>query len=63
MPRRIRTISLIVSPIAALLWIIGWSLYWIGSKKEQHKEKAQLPPRTELTFIIPTPEMQHAMAK
>jgi hypothetical protein len=52
-----------VFPIVTLLWLIGWSLYWIGSRKEQHKEKAQLTHRTELTFIIPTPEMQHAMAK
>lgn len=26
-------------PVAVFLWTIGWSMMWIGSKKEAHAEK------------------------
>ena len=61
MPRRKRARSIMAMPIAILLFFIGWSLYWIGSKKEPRRHKVKLPSQKELDFIVPTPEQQHAI--
>jgi len=61
MPRRKRALSIMVMPIAILLFFIGWSLYWIGPKKEPRRNKVKLPGQKELAFIVPTPEQQHAI--
>jgi len=46
-------------PIAVFLWLIGWSLYWIGCKKQGVKPKERLPDRKELTFAVITPEQKY----
>jgi flagellar basal body-associated protein FliL len=37
MPKKKRIFVLLAIPVAAILWCIGWSLYWIGEKKEKSK--------------------------
>lgn len=34
---RSRVVVIILLPIIILLWIIGWSLFWIGSQKKPQK--------------------------
>jgi flagellar basal body-associated protein FliL len=34
---RILRVTMIL-PVAVFLWTIGWSMMWIGSKKEAHAE-------------------------
>ena len=61
MPRRSKILSFMVLPIAILLWCIGWSLIWIGSKKEPAKIKPfDLRKQLEPTFIVSTLEQQVA---
>jgi hypothetical protein len=31
-------------PVAVFLWTIGWSMMWIGSKKEAHTERRKDVP-------------------
>ena len=59
--RRNNLLSLMVLPIAIILWSIGWSLYWIESKKRPGKPKQlnQLK-KPELIFTMPTIEQQYA---
>jgi hypothetical protein len=38
---RNRIIRSLLIPIAILLWIIGWTMVWIGSRKEQGTQPAQ----------------------
>jgi hypothetical protein len=49
-------------PIAVFLWCIGWSLYWIGSKREttKPKPKPKLSVQKELIIFVPTPEQKYA---
>jgi hypothetical protein len=61
MPRRNRALSIMVMPIAVLLFFIGWGLYWTGFKKEPRRHKVKLPGQKELAFIVPIPEQQHAI--
>lgn len=61
MPRRNRALSIMVMPIAILLFFIGWSLNWTGSKKEPRRHKVKLSGQEELAFIVPIPEQQHAI--
>ncbi len=38
--RLLRILRLIVLlPVAVFTWTIGWSMMWIGSKKEAHAER------------------------
>jgi hypothetical protein len=46
MHKRNRAVQFLVLPAVVFMWIIGWSLYWIGSKSvkqskiHEHKELA-----------------------
>jgi hypothetical protein len=35
MPKR--PILLILFPLTALLWLVGWTLFWLGSHTDQHQ--------------------------
>ena len=37
MRKRKRIYVLLAMPVAVFLWLIGWSLYWIGARKEKSK--------------------------
>jgi hypothetical protein len=52
--------SFLLMPIAVFLWCIGWSLYWIGSKRETTKPKPILSVQKELIIFVPTPEQKNA---
>lgn len=62
MPRRHRALSILVMPIGVFLWLIGWSLYWIGHEKESRK-KPEPPNQTWFTLIEQTPELLQQEAK
>jgi flagellar basal body-associated protein FliL len=50
-----RVFVILAMPIVVILWCIGWSLYWIGAKKE--KAKPKLANQTEnLTLAVLLPE-------
>jgi len=58
---RNKVIRLLFLPIAILLWIIGWTMLWAGTRKEQKNQQAQAetPPENESITIIPMmPEEQ-----
>ncbi|MCJ7768267.1 hypothetical protein MUP79_07740 [Candidatus Bathyarchaeota archaeon] len=58
---RNKVIRLLFLPIAILLWIIGWTMLWAGTRKEQKTQQpqAETPPENESITIIPMmPEEQ-----
>jgi hypothetical protein len=52
---RNRVIRLLFLPIAIFLWIIGWTMLWAGSRKEQEPQQTQTDtaPEDESITIIP----------
>jgi hypothetical protein len=58
MRKRSRVALLLVLPIAVFIWFIGWSLYWIGSKRKVATPNTK--PRNGLTFAVLTPEQKYA---
>jgi hypothetical protein len=50
-------------PIAIVLWIIGWTLFFIGSKQQQKTQKLQLLIQQEPTFLVSVPEPQKVAAQ
>jgi hypothetical protein len=61
MPKRNKAIAIIMMPLAIFLWVIGWSLFQAGSKKEPRRQQVEPPIKKELTFIVQIPEqLQHA---
>jgi hypothetical protein len=35
---------MVLLPVAAFLWMIGWGMMWVGSKKEAHAKKSKDDP-------------------
>jgi hypothetical protein len=35
---------MVLLPVAVFLWMIGWSLMWVGSRKEVHAERCTNVP-------------------
>jgi hypothetical protein len=57
MRKRNRASLFLVWPIVLFIWIIGWSLYWIGSKKDSAKPR-ETREHKELIFTMLTPEQE-----
>jgi len=47
-------------PPLAILWLIGWTLYYTGSKKNSHSHKKRLSTSKELKFAVLIPEEKYA---
>jgi flagellar basal body-associated protein FliL len=46
---------LLAIPVVVFLWIIGWGLYWVGSKTTK-VEPRNSPGRREFSIAVLTPE-------
>jgi flagellar basal body-associated protein FliL len=51
---RKRVITLLFLPIAIFLWIIGWTMLWTGSHKQQQTQQTQAKTTSEDDFITIT---------
>ena len=53
--KRKRNKAIIVLLLSAIifLWIIGWSLYWIGHQKEPRKAQPSSPKEEDHVSLIP----------
>lgn len=59
MRKRNRGTLFLMLPLVVFFWFFGWSLYWIGSKKEVVKPR-QKSDHKELTFTVLVPEQKYA---
>jgi hypothetical protein len=59
MRKRNRFTLLLAMPIVVFLWIVGWSLSWIGSSNKKAASKKR-PIRKELSFAVLMPEQKYA---
>jgi hypothetical protein len=50
---RNRLIKLLLLPVALFLWIIGWTIMWAGTRKEE--ETRSKTAREELEYITVMP--------
>jgi hypothetical protein len=57
--KRNRAARALLLPVAAMLWLIGWSLYWIGSRKQLDKS-AKSNRHEDVIFTVLMPEQKHA---
>ena len=49
--KRKKASTLILLPALALIWLVGWSLYWIGFKRKT-SEKEQAPSEYNVTMMV-----------
>jgi hypothetical protein len=54
-----RVVRVLLLPVVAVLWLIGWSLYWIGSRKQLGRS-AKSNRHEDVTFTVLMPEQKHA---
>jgi hypothetical protein len=45
-------------PLVVFMWFFGWSLYWIGSRKDS--KPREMAEQNELTFTVQMPEEKYA---
>ncbi len=58
MRKRNKLALLLILPVAVFIWLVGWSLYWSGSRgKATETNKAT---NTGLTFTVLMPEQKYA---
>jgi hypothetical protein len=58
MRKRNKVALLLLLPIAVFIWFIGWSLYWMDSKRKTATPSKK--PLNGLTFAVLTPEQKYA---
>jgi hypothetical protein len=47
-----------MAPLVVFIWLVGWSLYWLGSRKAASLKKTL--DRNELPLIVLMPEKKYA---
>ena len=55
MHKRNRAVQLLLLPTILFMWIVGWSLYWIGPNKKPTKP-TKTPEHEKLTHYVLMPE-------
>ncbi len=45
--KRNKAIIVLLLPAIIFVWIVGWSLYWIGHQKESRKAQPSSPSKEE----------------
>jgi len=58
MRKRNRAALLLVFPLAAIIWFVGWSLYWVGTRGKSAPPSAK--PLDGITFTVLMPEQKYA---
>jgi len=58
MRKRNRVVLFLLMPIIVFMWLIGWSLYCLGSREDAKPRKAS--NQNELTFAVQMPEEKYA---
>jgi hypothetical protein len=53
---RRKVFAILVLPLAAFLWFIGWGLSWVGFKKTLISQHAKTTSQKTLDLIVMMPE-------
>ena len=51
--RRNRLVTVLLLPVFVVAWFIGWSLYWVGSRKDREQPKIRAKSQEEHVTLIP----------
>ena len=52
---RNKIVKLLFLPITMLLWIIGWTMLWVGTRKEKETQRTQVETSAQNEFITIIP--------
>ena len=61
-PTRNRAIVALLLPAVALLWIVGWSMYWIGRQRDSRRTDSGVSRDNVRLDVIPLEERQEIVA-
>ena len=51
--RRNRLVTVLLLPVLVVTWFIGWSLYWVGSRKDREQPKIRVKHQEEHVTLMP----------
>jgi hypothetical protein len=51
--RRSRAVTLLFLPVLVVVWLVGWSLYWIGGKKDRERLGKKMERKEDHVTLIP----------
>jgi len=57
--RRNRVVMVLLLPVVAILWFLGWSFYWMDYMNQLGKS-AKSNCHEDVTFTVLMPEQKHA---
>ena len=49
--RRNRLVTLLLLPLLAVVWLVGWSLTWAGSRKDTNAQNLQKRHEDHVTLV------------
>jgi len=55
---RNRLIKLLLLPVAMFLWLIGWTMTWAATRKEQERRRKTAKEEQSIAIILLTSEKQ-----
>jgi len=59
MRKQSRVALFLMMPLVVFFWVLGWSLYWIGSKKKLTEPEKRNSSK-DLAFTVFMPEQKYA---
>jgi hypothetical protein len=51
--RRNRLVTVLLLPVLAVVWLVGWSLAWAGSRKDEEQPRSRVERRGDHVSLIP----------
>jgi len=51
--RRNRAITLLFLPVLVVVWLVGWSLFWVGGRRDRERPKSKMEPKEDHITLIP----------
>ena len=51
--RRNRLVTLLLLPVFAVMWLVGWTLYWVGGRKDEAQPELRHDRRSDHVKLFP----------
>ncbi len=51
--RRNRAVTLLFLPVLVVVWLVGWSLYWVGGRKDRERLEKKMERKEDHVMLIP----------
>ncbi len=61
--RRNRAVVLLFLPVLVVVWLMGWSLYWVGGRKDREHLGKKMKRKEDHVTLIPASAVEQESEK